>query len=201
MKSRVLPARRMRYLFVSLACCLTAIAMIPASAGDEAAPCPKTPDCPCPDTAKKPKEKVRVYTNADLQALEPIPSQAVPIGKQAQASPAGDDGSWGQVIEFIERERARDERQREQQMAYEAMVRREEMIQDQLERPRYYLPMPYYGYYPGACAGYGCSRPMPVPTNTFAPLDQRGIRTSVDLYRESVYNSAVRRANIHPPGR
>jgi len=139
------------------------------------------------------KEKVRVYTNADLEKLPPIP------GQQAPAAPTPEsEAEWNRINAFIERERAYEMQRQDRQMAREVMNQEEKARNEWAEAPHYWLPTAVYSYYPGVCSWPGCGGPppRPQPTNVFEPLSQRGIRTATDLYRESVRNSAARRANM-----
>jgi hypothetical protein len=106
---------------------------------------------------------------------------------------------WRSINAFIDRERAYEQQRLDREMERERMNREDSARRRAEQFPSYALPLSVYSYYPGVCpyhgcGGYGGGRPQPV--NTFAPLSQRGIRTAVDLYRESVYNSAARRANM-----
>lgn len=79
-------------------------------------------------------EPVRVYTNADVEALEPLPVS----GEPCEPDQPCDLGGWDFVIDFIERERARIEADR----TFELEHRR---LDVEAERGRGYA-VPYLGY-------------------------------------------------------
>ena len=125
------------------------------------------------------KEKVRVYTNADLQTLAPIPTQARPIAYATlpgQADP-GRDADWNTIMAFIDRERAYEQKRQEQGEAYalarEEMKRQQE-LQEQMNAGYAYGNLGYGAYpaYGGGCFGRGCDRsPLPRPSPFyFQPL-------------------------------
>ena len=99
-------------------------------------------------------EPARVYTNADLERLPPLPASA--------QSSAADDLGWEFVIDFLAEQHARIDAQR----AYEldrTLVEETARRSREASRPRYGLPL---GYLPWSCyPGGACAprRPSPSP--------------------------------------
>ena len=149
------------------------------------------------------KEKVRVYTNADLEKFAPLPGQKAPIaGPWIPPGDAGGPEGWNNIVAFIERERANEQRRQDREMAREAQYRAEKQQEQQYLAQSYYggyYPGYYSGYYTGGCVYGDCARGgrrPPQESNLYSPLSQRGIRSAADAFHESVRNSTIRRANI-----
>jgi hypothetical protein len=161
------------------AICLVALAAlaIPSSAW---AASPGAADANSESRPKK--EKVRVYTNADLDALEPIPTQAKPIARSTLPGQHDmtEDADWNTIMAFIDRERAYEQNRQDQSQSY-ALAREQQKRQDELldQMSENNYNGGYYGGYPiyggGGCSGYGCNgggfqlRPRPSPYY-FQPL-------------------------------
>ncbi len=91
------------------------------------------------DPAGDEEEPVRVYTNADVERLEPIPTSDAPVARQ-------DPERWRYVIEFLAEQHARIDAER----AYELDRR---LVDDVVERPRAEPPRgwlwaPWLGVHP-----------------------------------------------------
>ena len=88
-------------------------------------------------------EAVRVYTNADLALLSPLP----PASESARSHPASrssEEENWKFAADFIQRERARLDSDR----AYD--LERERIANEAREDRGYGVPyLGYYGYYRG----------------------------------------------------
>jgi hypothetical protein len=197
-------------LFALLLSAASALAAAPA--GTVPAP-PGVPGTPAPASragASAGDVDHHVYTNADIEALEPIPQQAAPLV---------DTPGWDFVFQVLDRERAQEEKRRVREAEQRALSE-ETLERDQEETGTYFggYYYPGWGYsYPGW--GYsrpggghgghnGHHRPGPVnvmPSNPYASLSARGIRTAEDLFLESVRNSTIRRSSYLPyqrsPGR
>ena len=110
-------------------------------------------------------EPVRVYTNADLENLEPIPTSAPPV----DAGPG-----WEFVIDFLAEQHARIDADR----AYEldgALVDETVRRSREAARPRYVLPYNYwYGYGPHHRRPTAAPGPRPgSPRDWVVPLHAR----------------------------
>jgi hypothetical protein len=160
--------------------------------------------------AKAAPSASKVYTNADLAkfATEPGTNNLLKAPIPTQAAPLVTDSKegWSFVFAMLDREHEAAARSRE---AADAAAAAYEASKQEPE-PSYYAP--YYGY--GYGYGYnnggndGCngSGPYthrrnctPQPTNTHRPLDERGIRTPQDLWRETRRNGAIQRSQIMAP--
>lgn len=84
------------------------------------------------ENAAPAKPKARVYTNADLAKLEPIPAQQVPIAGPGSSNYSSDGLDWNVILAQIDRQRAYEERNRDREMAYANQVRADK------EREEYY---------------------------------------------------------------
>jgi hypothetical protein len=163
------------------------------------------------DATKKTSGATRLYTNADLAKYatedaanknlkEPIPTQSAPLVTESKEG-------WSFVFAMLDREHEAAARSKE---AADAAAAAYEASKQEYE-PTYYAP--YYGYGYGlnsGCSngncGHGCNGPFthrsnctPQGTNTFRPLDERGIRTPQDLWREARRNGAIQRSQIMAP--
>jgi len=196
-----------RHLLLLLALGLTIGGLIPlALAGDGQA-------------SKTSASGNRVYTNADLskyaseddhnrvtnkQLKEPLPSQSAPI--------AASHEDWSFVLAMLDREHESAARSKEAADAAAAAYMADH--QPQPEGIYGYAPYGYgygYGYYNGNCVNGNCndcgsggpfthrSNCTPQTTNTMRPLDERGIRTPNQLWRETQRNTAIQRGQITPP--
>jgi len=104
-----------------------------------------------PLLAEETGEAVYVYTNADVERLEPIPTQSRPIAES--------DLGWEFVSDFIERERQRLDAARGHDLARER-IENERLW---LNRPRYGLAWAPYGFW-GRRPGRGSGEHPPVAT-------------------------------------
>jgi hypothetical protein len=123
----------------------------------------------------------RLYTNADLAGLSPLPQQAAPL----EETPG-----WDFVFSVIDRERKFEGERREEER------KRQSAAPPPGVDPGYgHYVLPYYtGTY---CCGGGLKGPTIIaPSSPYQSLRVRGIRTAVDLYQESVGNTAIRRQQI-----
>lgn len=151
----------------------------------------------------KPGSDKKVYTNADLkkyateadegsavtnrQLKAPLPSQPAPI--------VDSSGDWSFVLAMLDRER--EEAARSRDAAYAAAAAAAEADQPEPE-PMYSAPYPLF-------YNYGAS-PFPrrphhhprVPTNTYRPLDERGVRTAQDLWNEAQRNAQIQQSQVFP---
>ena len=166
------------------------------------------------DAAKTTSSGTRVYTNRDLakyqdeddrnrkQLKEPLPSQSAPVRGGSS------DGDWSFVLAMIDREHEAAARSRA--AADAAAAAYEADHQPEPEDIYGYAPYWGYGYFGHGCVGGHCndgckdgpfthrSNCTPQPTNTMRPLDERGIRTPNQLWREARRNSAIHRAQVMP---
>ena len=84
------------------------------------------------------EEAVRVYTNADIERLAPLPSQGAPLVPF-------DKERWEYVIQFLEREHSRLNADRDHELARE-ILRAE--VEAAKSRPRYVVAVaPYRGFH------------------------------------------------------
>jgi hypothetical protein len=128
------------------------------------------------------REAVRVYMNADLEALGPVPTQAAPIVDEAR------DADWRFVIEWLEREHARIDADRGFLLDSERLDIEAQRVER--ERERFVLPLafgvfrtwpwcflprhPYPGCGPNrprgpALPGAPVTRPRPIDVGRSAP--------------------------------
>jgi len=106
-------------------------------------------------------EKVRLYTNADLVGLPPIPTSA--------PTPASDELGWEFVIDFLAEQHARIDAQRTNDLDrafVEATARR-----PRESSPRYPLPLRYAPWLDPYRAPHTARRPSTVPAPTRGPRD------------------------------
>ena len=120
-------------------------------------------------------DETRVYTNADLERLPPLPTSA--------PSPAVEGPGWEFVIDFLAEQHARIDARR----AYEldsVFVEETARRSAEASRPRYALPYSYWSCYTGsACTPHRPApstgrpalvpRPWPVPLHARRPLAHR----------------------------
>lgn len=157
-------------------------------------------------TAPSLADQVRLYTNADLKALDtssaakekkavtnsdlksPLPSQS-----KSLAHSASDDANWDSVLAFIDRERAYIAKTRENDIAYQKMLMQTSQLEREMTDCRshsYYYPWyPFFGH-------FGRFSEFNIPSNPSQSLGARDIRTAQDLFRESVSDSQIRRSNL-----
>src|SRR5262245_42005538 len=164
------------------------------------------------DAAKKPSSGTRIYTNADLAKYAQETGTSTSSKEYVPPQPVTTHDSkegWDFVFAMIDREHERAARSQE---AADAAAAAYEASKYEPE-PTYYAPYYGYGYafnngcFNGDCR-HGCngsgpfthrSNCTPQPTNTFRPLDERGIRTPQDLWREARRNAAIQRSQIVAP--
>jgi hypothetical protein len=130
-------------------------------------------------TARTPADPpVRVYTNADLEGLEPLPTQSLP-------APTGRDPGWEFVTDFIARERRQIEEDRRYRMDRTLLDVEIESRRD--PEPRYALAYAPYGFYPGRrhdARRPPHDRPGPSPQGRIVPLHARP--SDAQLLRQQV---------------
>jgi len=127
---------------------------------------------------------LHVYTNADLRALEPIPTQAAPLAEGP---------TWDFVLKLLDRERELEERRMDREIALREFAAR---LTPPEEPIRYGYPLTFYpGFSCGGTCGGACGggTVLRFPSNQSLSLQARGIRTAVDLYRESLADTRIRR--------
>lgn len=124
---------------------------------------------------------VRVYTNADLEALGPLPKQDAPLVE----SPG-----WDFVFEVLDRERDIEERRKDRDLAAASLSASAVPYEEPLSM-QYVLP---YHVWPPGCLPGPQAPTFVGPSNSFASLQVRGVHTAVDLFRESVNDSRIRRS-------
>ena len=161
------------------------------------------------DTTKKPESETRLYTNADL-AKYATETGASTSSKEYAPQPVTSHDTkegWDFVFAMIDREHEKAARSKE---AADAAAAAYEASKYEPE-PTYYAPYYGFGYaYNNGCfhgdCGHGCNGPFthrsnctPQGTNTFRPLDERGVRTPQDLWREMRRNTAIQRSQIIAP--
>jgi hypothetical protein len=95
-------------------------------------------------------QSIRVYTNADLEALPPLPETRT----ISEPRPASED--WKFVMEFIDRERSRIDDER--RLRLEQRVVDTELDVMRNRRPTYGLALAPYGFYGYGYRGHGRGR-------------------------------------------
>lgn len=153
-------------------------------------------------TAPTRADQVRLYTNADLKTLDldakggnavtnadlkaPLPSQSKSLSRIEP-----DEADWQSVYDFIDRERAYLAKTREGELAYQRVLAENARIDREMQ-DRY--SRSYYPWYP--FFHFGRFAEFSVPSNPYASLRGREVRSAHDLFRESVRDSQIRRANL-----
>ena len=91
-----------------------------------------------PVAAQTGAETVRVYTNADLERLEPLAVDSAPVARH-------DEAEWEFVTEFLEREQAKIDADRAHRLEQRRVAIEEGFVGDRRSRSGYRIP---YGIYP-----------------------------------------------------
>jgi hypothetical protein len=153
-------------------------------------------------TAGAPSQSAsRLYTNADLDKFaresttrrDTVTNAHLKAALPSQKAPLVEASDWDFVFKFLDREHALEEERRKRDLEYAALAL---AAAQSAAGPSYVSPYPFY--YPGFPFLDGARFVKPVPSNPFAPLRQRGIGTAVDLNREQVRDSQIRRSDVMP---
>ena len=151
-------------------------------------------------------ERPRVYTNADLARLEPLPQQQKPIAE----APSGEE--WDLLVRMLEMEAQRNREARAESLERERMNAAQKAYDHAVDYAEYYgyVPSGYgYGYGGGYWLGgggfIGGGTFTPTPNNLMmnrlrVPMGQRGV-TSAQGAMNEVRHEQTLRYNQPPIGR